>query len=1462
MSSKGLEEIKLSLYGKDITKINFNVDVPEYDKIYVSKDGNDSTGDGSNLNPFETINKALTQNKLDGGNKTIIVKSGKYFEYDLVIDSDVIIIGEESVVDAINNKLFEIDANVSIFNISFVNATIAIDHKSGELHINNSEFSNNQKAIVSNDKLNISCSKFNNNTLICLEINGETLIKNCIFDSNDIGDVVKIMNKTTIDNSSFINGGAIHSGAYEVLIKNTVFNGNDIAIIASGNIEIYNNTFNSDSISLTQANAKIKGNKNTTINIENSNITNVIITFLNGATVIVNNGTIQLNATVTDDMGNHVNGGKITFKQNNLIIGEADVVGGFSTINDTFIKGNYTITGSFDSDIDAEINDALLRVDVDYYWFIGKTGYETLKEAIDAAQIDDVIEGVSGTYTIPKLAIGHRYFSLEPWEIIKSLTITSLGDEPVTLQGDNNQLFFIDIGSELTLKNIILTGGGRNSDDGGAIEAMYGTNLTVINCTFSDNHAENGGAIYSLGGNVLIKDSIFDNNFALVGGAIDVIGHYSEIVTIDNATFTNNFAFYGGAVYNGGGNIEIDRSVFYNNAANIGGALMMRDGFISVNNTDFILNIASSEEENFTSQGGAAHNYLGDLYFTNVKSINNSADKGGALELENGLYGDITWTTFENCIFINNQAKNGGAMYLGDVYDPYVNITNSKFELNKAIDNAAIANNFGHVTIKNTEFNKNNASSLINVAGDYINGEGFSPDQTFYAELNILNSTFNDNEVETSIITNSWSIITIADSKFNGEHTLIINNGNLTLNTNKANNTKANIIINNATLLLNSNEFDTPIINKKDILTPTSIIILNNETKSAAIGAIYEISAIIYDDNRNIIESGNLQFIINNETKQAEYIDNTFRLNFTVVSGTVIINAVYNGTGLKDLLIFKGSIIGKLSPDLNVAADNISVSDDLNIQISINPNAIGNISIKINNASYSDTIKNGFANFKITNLTYGNYSIEVIYDGSDEYAPANKIIEVAVFKIKDYEFRININKKDLNTAEINITLPDDAKGNATVIVNDKEFSAVVENGKIGVTADNIIIGSNNIEVIYNGDEKYDLANKSEVFNGDKKESFVQISAANIKLGQDAVIIITLPDDATGSVLINVGEKDYLREITNGRVILTIPNLVIGSYDVSVDYLGDGIYLNSENTSSFKVNTNVVESFIMISVDASGKITGILKSINGYVISNAVISYTVDSEVFNITTNEKGEFTIQGIENKNYIFQFTGNDEYSQSISSITIKNTVDNRKSTYIEINSKYSSLTSDLKAGEKGNVIYATLKDSDGNVLANKSVQILVGSSVYYVSSNNQGKIAMNVNFNIAGTYTYVLSFAGDSQYNASKLVSTNVVVTKKKTTISAKNTKFNAKLKTKKYKITLKTVKNKLDGKTYLKSGNKLILTINGKTYSAKTNAKGVAIFKIKKLTKRGVYKAVITFKGDQTYKSVTKKIKLTIK
>ena len=196
---------------------------------------------------------------------------------------------------------------------------------------------------------------------------------------------------------------------------------------------------------------------------------------------------------------------------------------------------------------------------------------------------------------------------------------------------------------------------------------------------------------------------------------------------------------------------------------------------------------------------------------------------------------------------------------------------------------------------------------------------------------------------------------------------------------------------------------------------------------------------------------------------------------------------------------------------------------------------------------------------------------------------------------------------------------------------------------------------------------------------------------------------------------------------------------------------------------------------------------------------------------------------------------------------------------TVIESEYKFTRQANDWDAGERGDFFYAVLKDINGNPLANMSCLVAVNGPIYNVTTDDQGRFGVQINLARANTYTYALSFLGNDKYSAS-FNSTKLILTAKKTSITASAKTFKAKA-TKTISVTLKTVKNPYNGKTYLNKGKKITLKINGKTYTAKTNAKGVAKFTIK-LTKKGKYAATIKFAGDKTYKASSKKIKVIIK
>ena len=1288
----GLENVTVFVNDKLVNYLTFNIDVPESDKIYVSPTGDDSSaGDASN--PLKTIGAAIAKNNDLGGNKVIVISAGNYEEYNLVINNPVTIRGEEGVIINANKKgrIFVVDADADINNIIFSNAYAAanddeynryggaIYHKSGNLNIYDSEFNANIAgdcggaiASQSTGTLGIhNCTfmgnKINENSVglkgSVIYSDSELIIDNSQFINNVMNDArgsIYVGSEATITDNQFINNEALYGGAIyvngenpvNVIIKGNNFtsnkatNGGAVYLYGTSLNAISSNIFsdNSDAIHVRSSqvdlvNNTISGNS-AQINLDSGLIGNIIISFNQNQTLKLEDGEIQLNATVTDDMGNLINGGVISFTSNGDEIGNANVVNGQAALSKEFGTGDYVISGTYSGSNDLypplEVKDSLVRINVVNYWFINGVGYETLQEAIDAAEVNDVIEGIPGTYSVPIIQIGHRTRPSEPWVINKNITITSLGDKPVVLSASDRYIFYIDYYSNVTFRNIVFTGSNNPDGWGGAIDSMGKNTIVVENCTFRDNIAEKGAGIFGYG-NLYVRNSLFINNTATVyGGAIVKDGDGDFI--LENVKFINNSAFtYSGAVDCRGytGVVQVFKNItFEGNNATCAGALYTSGKNVTFIDCVFNNNKAIDKESGYYPIGGAVYVHYGATTFINTKFTNNFAEgNGGALQLENtvssvvnstGRHITIYWGVLENCLIENNTALgDGGAIYSGENFRNYINITDTVIRNNVASNGALFVNLYGFYTLVNVtaENNKNTAgSSLIYTLGMY------SFPESFYANTTIINSTFKNNDAERFITTTTiYSTVNITNSVFENMGMILYSyEGSLCNLTNvREINSKSDYSIENTgVLLLKNNTFEKPINNKATISTPTFIVVLDNQTSLQEIGDIVKLEAVVVDDNNNRIIGHDLVFLVNGTEINSTLENNAYVVNYTVVKGIQIIGAAYSDTGLSNLTVKTAVIDGKSL--LIVNCSDIVVyykADKITINVTdIKGKPVSDIKLLVNIAGSEyvvDSDVNGVILIDL-DLSSGTYPVNVQFDGNDKYRAVSVNSTISVLPTiqsedltrgygSPYDFMAKFVDKDgnpLNNTEVTIKvnnkdyiLTTDAQGN--VNLTKLAIGTYIVMCVNPVTSEKV---TNKVVIV-----KRITNNKNLVMDyrdGSKFRVRVIGDNGNV-VGAGEIVKFTLN-----------GKKFNVKTDKNGYAALTV-KLVPKTYKVTVEYKGCKV------SNKIKVKSVIKAKNLSKKKSKKIKYKATLKTSKGKALKGKKVTFKIKGKTYKAKTNKKG-----------------------------------------------------------------------------------------------------------------------------------------------------------------------------------------------------------------------------------------------
>ena len=306
---------------------------------------------------------------------------------------------------------------------------------------------------------------------------------------------------------------------------------------------------------------------------------------------------------------------------------------------------------------------------------------------------------------------------------------------------------------------------------------------------------------------------------------------------------------------------------------------------------------------------------------------------------------------------------------------------------------------------------------------------------------------------------------------------------------------------------------------------------------------------------------GFINITVNNENYSGRIVDGVAEIIIKQLNeGSYDIVANYSGDrNFTDASAVKadGVIVHKYGCyDMNVTAEDTKVGLNTTIVVNVPLDAVGEVAIYINNEWINNvTIENGVAKLNVTRNIAGKYTVNATFTDA-KYA--NKTVTTN-YHVTKWDTPMNITVGDAkvgDTVEVIVSLPSDiANEEVTIEINGKSYTNVTNaTGKAVFYISNVTYGNKTVVASYLGNNKYVFNSTTQNFTVTKRNSQVNVTASATVVGMDAVVDVTIPDNATGYVIVNINGTNYTINTTNGKGSLIVKNLGNGDYTVNVTYI--------------------------------------------------------------------------------------------------------------------------------------------------------------------------------------------------------------------------------------------------------------------------------------------------------------------
>ena len=519
--------------------------------------------------------------------------------------------------------------------------------------------------------------------------------------------------------------------------------------------------------------------------------------------------------------------------------------------------------------------------------------------------------------------------------------------------------------------------------------------------------------------------------------------------------------------------------------------------------------------------------------------------------------------------------------------------------------------------------------------------------------------------------------------------------------------------------------------------------------------------------NNNALSNFNVNLTINNSTV-------TKRTNS---NGVITIDlssyecGIYNITVKVNDSVYIGEknikvTVNKINANINLKTSNITVGEDLILNITLNSDAKGNVTVTIDNKSYNGSLVNANAIIRIANLTSGVHNITVTYNGDKNYNSTKISTAVTVSKKASNMTIVTNNITYGNNLVLNITVSDKSHGNVTCIINNTKYTAILTDGNAVLTISNLSAGSYSVNITYNGDENHNASSSKVTVSVFKANSSVSARVVNATYNNVANAVGNVTSTAnimkTDKVNVSVYDKNNklvysviktVQELNNG---FNLNLLGAGNYTLNITYNGNANLTGNSTSVKFTVNkakTNITSSIDNATLKVTGNVINIDTSAtvptqdkvniavydkNNRIVYNENKTLSELAAGFYLNSLDAGEFTLN--------ITYNGNNNFTEGKSGIkfTISKTSTNitataRSTTYnnnvtVEFN---LSARNNVNIPSNENISYTVYKN---NAVIINEAKITIANSRFYL--NNLG----------AGNYCIVLKYDGNTNFTGSE--------------------------------------------------------------------------------------------------------------